>query len=141
MQVKRNRDKEYLKGEYRMYGIRVYWKRKANTEWFATEEDARSEGMRRDGNVFLLKGNDDGDFNVIEMLKESTFEVGKEYTFRQYGTGVPGIAKLISLDGINAIIDVLESDDWKLKGIQRGKLTGGSIIVKRGLMLCAHCPL
>ena len=124
-----------------MYGIRVYWKRKANTEWFATEEDARSEGMRKDGNVFLLKGNDDGDFNVIEMLKESTFEVGKEYTFRQYGTGVPGIAKLISLEGINAAIDVLESEDWKLKGIHEGKLTGGSIIVKRGLMLYAHCPV
>lgn len=123
-----------------MYGIRVYWKRKANTEWFTTEEEARSEGMKRDGNVFLLKGNDD-DFTVIEMLKESTFEVGKEYTFRQYGTGVPGIAKLISLEGINAAIDVLESDDRGLMGIRRGKLIGGSIIVKRGLMLYAHCPV
>lgn len=124
-----------------MYGIRVYWKRKANTEWFSTEEEARSEGMRKDGNIFLLEGNDD-DFTVVEMLKESTFEVGKEYTFRQYGTGIPGIAKLISLEGINAVINVLESDDRGLMGIQRGKLTrdGGSIIVKRGLMLCAHCP-
>ena len=123
-----------------MYGIRVYWKRKANTEWFATEEEARSVGMKRNGNVFLLEGNDD-DFIVIGMLKESTFEVGKEYTFRQYGTGVPGIAKLISLEGINAVIDVLESDDRGLMGIQRGKLTGGSIIVKRGFMLYAHCPV
>lgn len=123
-----------------MYGIRVYWKRKANTEWFATEEEARSDGMKRDGNVFLLKGNDD-DFSVIGMLKESEFEIGKEYTFRQYGTGVPRIAKLISIDGINAVIDVLKSEDWKLMGIQRGKLTGGSIIVKRGLMLYAHCPV
>ena len=121
-----------------MYGIRVYWKRKADTEWFYTEEEARSVGMNRNGNVVLLEGNDD-DFIVIEMLKESTFEIGKEYTFRQYGTGVPGIAKLISLEGINAVIDVLDSEDLKLKGIQRGKLTGGSIIVKRGLMLYAHC--
>ena len=125
-----------------MYGIRVYWKRKANTEWFATEEEARSVGMRMNGNVFLLEGNDD-DFILVEMLKGSTFEIGKEYTFRQYGTGVPGIAKLISLEGINAVIDVLESDDRGLMGIQRGKLTrdGGSIIAKRGFMLCAHCPV
>lgn len=125
-----------------MYGIRVYWKRSAYTEWFSTEEEARSEGMKRHGNIFLLEGNDD-DFIVIGMLKESTFEIGKEYTFRQYGTGVPGIARMISLDGINAVIDILESEDKKLIGIQRGKLTmdGGSIIVKRGLMLFAHCPL
>lgn len=123
-----------------MYGIRVYWKRSAYTEWLPTEEEARSEGMKRDGNVFLLEGNDD-DFTVIEMLKESTFEVGKEYTLRQYGTGLPGIAKLISLEGINAVIDVLESDDRGLMGIQRGKLIGGSITVKRGLMLYAHCPV
>lgn len=125
-----------------MYGIRVYWKRSAYTEWFATEEKARSDGMSKDGNVFLLEGNDD-DFTVVEILKKSTFEIGKEYTFRQYGTGVLGIAKLISLDGINAVIDVLESDDRGLMGIQRGNLTrdGGSIIVKRGLMLCAHCQV
>lgn len=125
-----------------MHGIRVYWKRSAYTEWFATEEKARSEGMSKDGNVFLLEGNDD-DFTVVEILRESTFEVGKEYAFRQYGTGVLGIAKLISLEGINAVIDVLESDDRGLIGIQRGKLTrdGGSIIVKRGLMLCAHCSV
>lgn len=59
----------------------------------------------------------------------------------QYGTGSPGIAKLISLDGINAVIDVLKSEDWKLMGIQRGKLTGGIITVKRGLSLYANCPL
>lgn len=123
-----------------MYGIRVYWKRKANTEWFATEEEARSEGMRKDGNVFLLEGNDDN-FTVVEMLKEMEFEIGKEYTFRQYGTGIPGIAKLISLEGINAVIDVIKSGDWRLIGIQRGKLIGRSIIVKRGLSLCANCPL
>lgn len=125
-----------------MYGIRNFYQRNVETRWYETEEEARSEGMKRSGDVFLLEGNDDN-FTVVEMLKGTEFEIGKEYTFRQYGTGVPGIAKLISLKGINAVIDVLESDDRGLIGIQRGKLTrdGGSIIVKRGLMLCAHCPV
>ena len=122
-----------------MYGVRSFYQRNTETRWYETEEEARSEGMKLDGDVFMREGEDG--FPIL--LKESTFEVGKEYTFRQYGTGVPGIAKLISLEGINAVIDVLESDDKGLMGIQRGKLTGGggSIVVKRGLMLYAHCPL
>ena len=125
-----------------VYGIRSFYQRNTETRWYETEDEARSVGMRMNGNVFLLEGNDD-DFTVVEMLKGTEFEIGKEYTFRQYGTGIPGIAKLISLEGINAVIDVLESDDRGLMGIQRGKLTrdGGSIIAKRGLMLCAHCPV
>ncbi len=120
-----------------MFIVKGFFKGIVTTGRYKTEEEARSEGMKLDGDVFMREGEDG--FPIL--LKESTFEVGKEYTFRQYGTGVPGIAKLISLDGINAVIDVLKSEDLKLMGIQRGKLTGGSIIVKRGLMLYAHCPV
>lgn len=122
-----------------MFIVKGFYKGTTTTQQYETEEEARSEGMKLDGDVFMRDGEDG--FPIL--LKESTFEIGKEYTFRQYGTGVPGIAKLISLEGINAVINVLESDDRGLMGIQRGKLTrdGGSIIVKRGLMLCAHCPV
>lgn len=118
-----------------MFIVKGFYKGTMTTQHYETEEEARSGGMKLDGDVFMRNGEDG--FSIL--LKESTFEIGKEYTFRQYGTGVPGIARLISLEGINAVIDVLESDDRGLKGVQRGKLTGGSIIVKRGLMLYAHC--
>lgn len=122
-----------------MFVVKGFFKGIVTTGRYETEEEARSEGMKFDGDVFMREGEDG--FPIL--LKESEFEIGKEYTFRQYGTGKPGIAKLISLDGINAVIDVLKSEDWGLIGIQRGKLTsgGGSITVKRGLSLYAHCPL
>ena len=93
-----------------------------------------------DGNVFLLQGNR-GEADVIDILKECRFEVGKEYTFRQYGIGDVGRARLITIQGDNAYIDVTEASVEALIGWKRGKLIGGTIASKRGLVLYASNPV
>lgn len=34
-----------------MYGIRNFYQRNVETRWYETEEEARSEGMKRNGDV------------------------------------------------------------------------------------------
>lgn len=119
-----------------MYIVNAFYKHNLVSRAYETESEARSEGMKMDGNVYIREG--ENGFPVL--LKESTFEVGKEYTFLPYGVGNLGVAKLVSLNGNDAVIDVVECDDWELLGNQHGKLTGGSIIVKGGLALYANCP-
>ena len=123
-----------------MYGIRSLYKGKMTEAWYETEAEARSSGSEMDGNVFLLQGSR-GEADVVDILKESRFEVGREYTFRQYGVGSVGRAKLVTLQGNDAYIDVLEADDEALRGWKHGKLVGGMIVVKRGLMLYANSPV
>lgn len=123
-----------------MYGIRSFYKGKMTEVWYDTESDARSEGIEMDGNVFLLRGNS-GAFDVIDTLKECCFEVGKEYAFRQYGVGDVGRARLITLHGDDAYINVTEASDEALIGWKRGKLIGGTIASKRGLVLYASNPV
>lgn len=125
-----------------MYGIRVYWKRKANTEWFATEEEAKSEGMRKDGNIYLLKGNDDGNFNVIGLLKKEYFKEGMTYSFFQWGLEDGyGIARVVSLEGRKAIVDILEASDRKMIGRKEGRYATNIITVKGGIEISPTNPI
>lgn len=123
-----------------MYGVRGFYKGKMTERWHKTEAEAKSDGMEMDGNVFLLQGNR-GEADVIDILKECRFEVGKEYTFRQYGIGDVGRARLITIQGDNTYIDVTEASDEALIGWKRGKLIGGTIASKRGLVLYASNPV
>lgn len=110
-----------------MYGIRNFYQRNVETRWYETEEEARSEGMKRDGNVFLLEG-DGVKWNVIDTLKETEFEVGQSYTYT-CGLDLGGIAKLIAVNGNDVTVQLLDGSS------KSGKLTGNVIVIDIGTFI------
>lgn len=110
-----------------MYGIRNFYQRNTETRWYETEKEARSEGMKRSGDVFLLEG-DGVKGNVIDTLKETEFEVGQSYTYT-CGLDLGGIAKLIAVNGNDVTVQLLDGSS------KSGKLTGNVIVIDIGIFI------
>lgn len=111
-----------------VYGIRSFYQRNTETRWYETEEEARSEGMKRNGDIFLLEG-DGVKGNVIDTLKEMKFEVGQSYTYTECGQDLGGIAKLIAINGKNVTVQLLDGSS------KSGRLIGNVLVIDIGTFI------
>lgn len=110
-----------------VYGIRSFYQRNTEMRWYETEEEARSEGIKRSGDVFLLEG-DGVKGNVIDTLKETEFEVGQSYTYT-CGLDLGGIAKLIAVNGNDVTVQLLDGSS------KSGRLIGNVVVIDIGTFI------
>lgn len=111
-----------------MFIVKGFYKGTMTTQHYETEKEARSEGMKRNGDVFLLEG-DGVRGNVIDTLKEMKFEVGQSYTYTECGQDLGGIAKLIAINGKNVTVQLLDGSS------KSGRLIGNVIVIDIGTFI------